>query len=52
MGEKSPLDDETVTHGMCRQCADIYIKRYRFLKVLELDDIEGIIKYIEKAPKL
>ena len=26
LGEKEPLDNKTLTHGLCKECGDIYFK--------------------------
>lgn len=49
LGEKEPLDDKSLTHGICKPCADALKAEYGMSDVLDDKNIETIIRVFDKA---
>ena len=47
LGEKKPLDNKDVTHGICELCADELKKKYRMSEILTSGDIETMEEYLD-----
>ena len=47
MGEKEPLDNKDMTHGICKVCADALKKKYRMSDVLTTDDVVWMEKLMK-----
>ena len=43
-GEKEPLADTTLTHGICKPCADKLKANFKMSAVLDKGKIQAIIK--------
>lgn len=57
MGEKAPLDDDSITHGMCQECHDKEMATLGELRLIMRDrplmtkaDMERIMTEIPKLP--
>jgi hypothetical protein len=48
MGEKNPIQDERITHGICKPCADELRKKYKMSEALDSTDINTMINLIDK----
>ena len=47
-GEKEPLLDLSITHGICKPCADKIKAQYKMSGILEVRDIETITGVFDK----
>ena len=51
LGEKEPLDNKDITHGICKPCAADLKMKYGMSEILTSGDIETMEKYLDSKQK-
>ena len=49
LGEKEPLDNLDVTHGICKPCADKLKAEFGMSAALDTEDVQTITRVFDKA---